>query len=464
VTDVGVETSQADAASLSYPLPADIAPADLAAELVAALPERDGDQYLLYEHDGQWVLAIGALAMIELDCHELRITRDGVTQRQTWSGRPGPVLGEAVDRLLLETDQAFGWIAFEFGAYRFGLQERLAPQAPLARVFWPRTRIVITGDAVRLCDAEDRHREVVSRLLSAGPPLTPTASAVDVAADATDYRARVGAAVAEIAAGDYHKVILSRCVAVPFALDFPSTYRLGRQHNTPARSFLLRLGGFRALGYSPELVAAVRGDGLVVTEPLAGTRALGRGAARDRQARDDLESDTKEIVEHAMSVRSSLQEIAEVAEPGSAAVVDFMAVRERGSVQHLGSTVTGRLDASKDRMDALETLFPAVTASGIPKAAGVDAILRLDESPRELYSGAVVMFSADGGLDAALTLRTVYEHDGRTWLRAGAGIIGASDPDREFEETCEKLATLAPHLVARGEVHQPTSASGERSR
>jgi hypothetical protein len=84
-----------------------------------------------------------------------------------------------------------------------------------------------------------------------------------------------------------------------------------------------------------------------------------------------------------------------------------------------------------------------------PKAAGMDAILRLDESPRELYSGAVVMFSADGGLDAALTLRSAYERDGRTWLRAGAGIIAASDPDREFEETCEKLATLAPHLVAR---------------
>jgi len=150
-----------------------------------------------------------------------------------------------------------------------------------------------------------------------------------------------------------------------------------------------------------------------------------------------------------MSVRSSLQEIDEVAEPGTSAVIDFMTVRERGSVQHLGSTVTARLDASKDRMDALETLFPAVTASGIPKAAGVEAILRLDESPRELYSGAVVMFSSDGGLDAALTLRTVYERDGRTWLRAGAGIIAASDPDREFEETCEKLATLAPHGVAR---------------
>jgi salicylate synthetase len=80
----------------------------------------------------------------------------------------------------------------------------------------------------------------------------------------------------------------------------------------------LRLGGLRALGYSPELVAAVQHDGLVVTEPLAGTRALGRGADYDRAARDDLESNSKEIVGHAISVRSSLQEIAEVAEPGTA--------------------------------------------------------------------------------------------------------------------------------------------------
>jgi salicylate synthetase len=449
VTEVGVETSSVGAPSLSFPLPTEIAPADLAAELAAALPERDGDEYLLYEHDGQWVLALGVLAMVELDRDELRITRDGVTQRQIWSGRPGAVLGEAIDRLLLECDQAFGWIAFEFGAYRFGLQDRLAPQTPLARVFWPRTRIVVTDDAVRLFDAEERHRDTVDRLLSEGLPAAPPASAIDVGADSTDYRARVAAAIGEIAAGRYHKVILSRSVDVPFALDFPATYRLGRRYNTPARSFLLWLAGFRALGYSPEVVAAVRDDGAVVTEPLAGTRALGRGAAHDRQARDELESDSKEIVEHAMSVRSSLREISEVAEPGSAAVIDFMTVRERGSVQHLGSTVTGRLDVSKDRMDALEALFPAVTASGIPKAASLDAILRLDESPRELYSGAVVIFSADGGLDAALTLRTAYERDGRTWLRAGAGIIAASDPDREFEETCEKLATLAPHLVAR---------------
>jgi salicylate synthetase len=357
--------------------------------------------------------------------------------------------GEAIDRLLLETDQLFGWVAFEFGVYRYGLQQHLAPRTPLARVFWPRTRIVVTRNAVRLFGAEAAHREAVHELLGEGLRTVPNACAVDVTADPTDHRDRVAAAVREIAAGSYHKVILSRCVEVPFALDFPSTYRLGRRHNTPVRSFLLRLGGIRAVGYSPELVAAVDRDGGVVTEPLAGTRALGRGAARDRQARDDLESSSKEIVEHAISVRSSLREITEIAEPGTAAVIDFMTVRERGSVQHLGSTIRSRLSPSSDRLDALEALFPAVTASGIPKAAGIEAVLRLDEAPRGLYSGAVMTVSADGGLDAALALRAAYECDGKTWLRAGAGIIEESEPEREFEETCEKLSTLAPYLVAR---------------
>lgn len=449
MTEVSVETSPAGSASPSIPLPPHVDPADLAAQLAVSLPERAGDEYLLYEQGGEWVLASGVRAMIELDSDELRILRDGLTQRQSWSGRPGPVLGEATDRLLLETQQLFGWIAFEFGVYRYGLQHRLAPRTPLARLFWPETRIVVTREAIRFVDATDAHRDAVVKLLRDGVPQLGEARPVDVHADPSGYRDRVAAAVNEIVAGAYHKVILSRSVEVPFPLDFPSTYRLARRHNTPVRSFLLRLAGMRAVGYSPELVAAVGHDGTVVTEPLAGTRALGRGEIRDRQARDELESNSKEIVEHAISVRSSLQEMTEIAEPGTAVVTDFMTVRERGSVQHLGSTVSGRLDSANDRMDALEALFPAVTASGIPKAGGVDAILRLDEGPRGLYSGAVVMISANGGLDAALTLRAAYESNGETWLRAGAGIIEESTPEREFEETCEKLSTLAPYLIPR---------------
>ncbi|MFN3002047.1 salicylate synthase [Mycolicibacterium wolinskyi] len=449
MTKVSFETSSDNAESIELSLPTGTNPVDLVAELARVLPERDGEDYVVYERDGEWTLALGVRAVVELDSDELRVVQDGVVQRQAWSGRPGAALGEAVDRLLLETDRLFGWVAFEFGTYRFGLQARLQPGTPLARILWPRTQFVVSDGRITLIGADDRQTEALRAVLADGVSAVPAATAVDVRADSSNYRDRVATAIDEITSGQYQKVILSRRFDVPFAVDFPATYRVGRHNNTPARSFLLHLSGIRALGYSPELVAAVRADGTVLTEPLAGTRALGRGADNDRAARDDLESNPKEIVEHAISVRTSVSEIAEVAEPGTAVVLDFMTVRERGSVQHLGSTVGGRLQRSMDRMDALETLFPAVTASGIPKAESVDAILRLDEAPRGLYSGAVVTFSADGGMDAALTLRACYEAEGKTWLRAGAGIIGDSTPDREFEETCEKLTTLAPHLVPR---------------
>lgn len=457
MTEVSVQAPVAAADLVA--IPAGFAPVDIAAELAAALPERDGEDYQLYERGGTWTLAIGVRAMVELDSDELRrVDETGGVQRRRWSGRPAAVLAEAVDAMLLDADQAFGWVAFEFAAHRWGLQDRLDPGTPLARVFCPRTRIVITAEQVQMFGADERARSALAALLAQGPSPLPAPTAVDVGLDTSGFCDRVAAAIAEITAGRYEKVILSRRIPLPFAVDFPATYRLGRRNNTPARSFLLRLGGIRSVGFSPELVAAVRANGVVLTEPLAGTRALGRGADPDRVAREDLVSDAKEIVEHAISVRTSMEEMAEVAEPGTAGVTDFMTVRERGSVQHLGSTVRARLAPRCNRMDALEAFFPAVTASGIPKGEALDAIMRLDEGLRGLYAGAVVMFGADGEMDAALTLRAAYERSRQAWLRAGAGVIAASTPEREFEETCEKLATVAPYLVAaepRGGPSQP---------
>jgi salicylate synthetase len=37
-------------------------------------------------------------------------------------------------------------------------------------------------------------------------------------------------------------------------------------------------------------------------------------------------------------------------------------------------------------------------------------------------------------------------------LRAGAGIVAQSQPEREFEETCEKLGSVAPYLVCAPEL------------
>ncbi|MEV6772902.1 salicylate synthase [Nocardia sp. NPDC051030] len=419
----------------------------VAAVSALAAADRFGE-YVMYEKPGEWVFAADPIGGVELDAHELRVHWDGRTDTGPWAGSPAQAVDRALAGLPVDGRNAYGWIGFEFCAWSLGSTAHVHPRATLAHLMIPRIEVRIDASGVRVSGATPAETGDIHALIAASQtaPL-PIAHPVDVSVDPTGYRDRVATGVAEIHGGRYQKVILSRKVELPFPVNIPATYRLGRVNNTPARSFLLRLGGLEAAGFSPELVASVDNDRVVTTEPLAGTRAFGRGSDIDTAARDDLISDPKEIVEHAISVQTSFAEIAAVAEPDTTAVSDFMAVRERGSVQHLASTVKGRLAADRSPWDALETLFPSVTASGIPKAAGVDAVFRLDHDPRGLYSGAVVTVSPEGALEATLVLRAVYQTGAGAWLRAGAGVVGQSRPEREFEETCEKLGSVAPYVV-----------------
>lgn len=274
-----------------------------------------------------------------------------------------------------------------------------------------------------------------------------TVTAVDVETGRGAYEATVKQALTRVRGTNLRKVIVSRRVEVPFPVDVPRTYLAGRRVNTPARSFCLRTGELEATGFPPETVAEVDADGTVRIMPLAGTRALTGDPVRDEALRTELLTDPKEVYEHCVSVQSALDDLSAVCSPESLEVREFMAVKRRGSVQHLGSVVRGRLAGGRTPWDAFKSAFPAVTASGIPRDVSLAAIVDLENSPRDLYSGAVFVQREDGSLDSALVLRSVYSSGGRCWIRAGAGIVPQSEPRREFIETCEKLASVSRSIV-----------------
>ncbi|GAA0983752.1 salicylate synthase [Nocardiopsis tropica] len=406
-------------------------------------------EYVLYEREGVWRFGGGERWGVDLDSDRVTVrAADGTSDSRAYTGSPADALAEALAGLPDPSWRAYGWVGFDFALRSRGAAPAAGGGAArLARLIVPRTEVRITADGARISGGEAQLRQKVRSLLlePVASPARPRAT-LDPQADPHGYRALVGEALAEIDRGDYHKVILSRKVDLPFPVDIPATYAVGRRANTPARSFLLDLDGLRSAGFSPELVVTVGPDREVSTNPLAGTRAAGRGTAADTAARAELEADPKEIHEHAISVREAVTEMRSVCAPDSVAVSDFMSVSVRGSVQHLASTVRGRLEEGATPWHAFEALFPAITASGIPKPQAIEAIIRLEEG-RGLYSGAVVTATSRGELDAALVLRAVYEEQGRAWLRAGAGIVAGSRPEREFEETGEKLASVLPHLV-----------------
>ncbi|MFD5182802.1 salicylate synthase [Streptomyces sp. NPDC058372] len=418
--------------------------------VAAALAANTDAPHLLYEHDGHVTWSEGESVVVEVGRANVSLHGPGSDPVQVPVG-PHPLAsaGELLRNRTGGAGPAHGWIAFELAhAYHGG---GTSGHGAVARFVVPEREIVLTPTTAVLRAGDPDALDALERRLcdataSAGEP-TEARVPVDLEEGADRYRVAVAAVVRAIQAGEFDKAIVSRTVSVPEEISLPATYLAERRSHLPARSFLLRHGGWEAAGFSPEIVARIDAEGLVTAQPLAGTRALTGDGDADAARRAELHRDAKEVYEHAVSVRLVQEEMNTVCLPESVRTEEFMGVEERGSVQHLASRLRGRLATGRDRWDALAALFPAVTASGIPKGPALTAIGHAEEDERGLYSGAVVRLEADGTLDAALVLRTVLRRGGRTWLRAGAGIVAHSDPERELEETREKLRAVSGHLV-----------------
>lgn len=426
------------------------------------------EPHVILEEAGRFSCAIGAWAEVVVDRRVVRLRVAGEDDVVVpWREQPLRVVDRLLEGLGPGRGRAYGTASFELARAHAGLP--VAPDAgALLHVILPRTEVTIADGLATVRSGDAREAAQVARILAATEPepaaLAPApghGGVADPEEGRTRYLAAVASGIAAIHAGELQKVVVSRRVPVAGEVDLPATFVRGRRANTPARSYLLGLGGVEAVGFSPEIVVAVDARGTVRTQPLAGTRALVADAVESRRLREELLSDAKEIHEHAISVKLAVEELAPVCRAGSVRVEEFMVVEERGTVQHLASRVAGELADGLTSWDALAALFPAVTASGVPKRAAFDLIRRLEGHDRGLYAGAVLRIDPDGALDAALVLRTLFRRGDATWMQAGAGVVGASRPTRELEETREKLASIADHVVrARGPVAGARAADG----
>ncbi|MBZ4323658.1 salicylate synthase [Streptomyces huiliensis] len=425
-------------------------PLSVAVALAGSGPYTD---HVVYENGGDWAYAGGSIAEITLDRTGARLRQgDAPEVHLPWTDRPLDLVRELLARVDVPEWRAYGWSAFELSYAKDGDLTHVG-DGPLLRLVVPAAEVRLRAGHAHLRAADQETLAALLHVVNTAeeaPERAPRPLDVRGTGEA-EYREAVKRAVDDINQGELHKVILSRVVDVPHAVDLAATYVAGRRGNNPARSFLLHMDGLEAAGFSPEIVVRVDEDGHVVSQPLAGTRALTPDLLANEELRKDLLASSKEVYEHAISVKVGTDELADVCEPGSVDVPEFMTIRERGSVQHLASRVSGRLAEGRGAWDGFGAVFPAVTASGVPKGPAYEVIRRYESETRGLYSGTVMTVDHTGAMDAALVLRSVYRQDGRTWLRAGAGIVGQSTPEREYEETCEKLDSVARHLVPAAE-------------
>ncbi|MBK1668362.1 anthranilate synthase component I [Rhodovibrio sodomensis] len=244
-----------------------------------------------------------------------------------------------------------------------------------------------------------------------------------------------------IAAGDVFQVVLSQRFSVPFRLPPFALYRALRRLNPSPFLFYANLDDCAVVGSSPEILVRLRGD-TVTIRPLAGSRKRGATPAEDKALAEDLLSDPKELAEHLMLLDLGRNDVGRVARIGTVTVTEKMVVENYSHIMHIVSNVEGQIDPRYDAMDALQAGFPAGTVSGAPKVRAMEIIDELEPERRGIYAGAVGYFGAGGAMDTCICLRTAIVQNGTMYVQAGGGVVADSDPEGEYQESCNKARAL----------------------
>lgn len=227
-------------------------------------------------------------------------------------------------------------------------------------------------------------------------------------------------------------------------------YRTQRRHNPAPYAAYLRCGDFSVLSSSPERFLMVDTHGNAETKPIKGTCPRGANPQDDAAAAHWLQHDAKTRAENLMIVDLLRNDLSTVSDPASVQVPVLMGVESYATVHQLVSTVTARLKPEISAVHASAACFPGGSMTGAPKPSTMNIIEDLEARPRGVYSGALGFFSADGGANLSIVIRTLVAHDnGLITLAAGGAIVADSDPNAEYEEMLTKLRAALPPSMGR---------------
>ena len=259
------------------------------------------------------------------------------------------------------------------------------------------------------------------------------------------YQAGVARIRDHIAAGDIYQANLTRRLETAFDGDPWGLYRRLRTGDPSLFSAYLDLGPGQLSGRprallsaSPEPFLSVTAEGVVMTDPIKGTRPRGRDAAEDRALARELLSSAKDRAENVMIVDVLRNDLGRVCRPGSVRVPRLCRLERTAAVQHLVSTVTGVLTSDRDAFDLLVAAFPGGSITGAPKIRAMEILEGLEPVRRGPYTGAIGWIGPDGAMQTSIVIRTFVADGRRLTLHVGGGITWKSDPAAEWDETVTK--------------------------
>ncbi len=254
-----------------------------------------------------------------------------------------------------------------------------------------------------------------------------------------DFLSAVDRAQRYIRAGDIYQVNLSQRLTAPCDFSGWELFRrLGAVSPAPFSAFL-KFDDFQLASSSPELFLRLSGSH-IMTRPIKGTRPRGADPTRDAQLAYELQTSAKELAELVMITDLLRNDLGKVCEFGSVQTPELARLEQFAQVQHLVSTVEGRLRTDVTHLAALAACFPGGSITGAPKFRAMEIIDELEPLTRGPYCGCHGYLGFNRESQLSITIRTAICKDGLAHFNVGAGIVADSVPEAEYEETLAKAA------------------------
>ncbi|MDO5409727.1 MAG: aminodeoxychorismate synthase component I [Lachnospiraceae bacterium] len=283
--------------------------------------------------------------------------------------------------------------------------------------------------------AEAEQNEVTSDFAKAGQNEVTSDFAED------DYKDAIQKMVDYIVAGDIYITNMTRQIEIRSQAEPYEIFRFLRKNNPSPFGGYFNYKDVEIVSASPERFFEIR-DKVIRTRPIKGTRKRGATPEEDEMLRLELQNSEKDKSELLMIVDLERNDLSRVCEANSVKVEELFVTEAYATVFHLVSTICGKLHAQKDLVDVLEAMFPGGSITGAPKYRSMEIIDELEHSRRMLYTGSMGYIGFDGNCDFNIVIRTLVHQGDCYHIGAGGGITCESEPDFEYEETCQKAMAL----------------------
>lgn len=226
---------------------------------------------------------------------------------------------------------------------------------------------------------------------------------------------------------------------IPEGLDPFIHYMHMREINPAPFATYMNIGDVKISSASPERFVTVK-DQKAETCPIKGTRPRVDDVIKDRNYRNDLMHNEKDMAENTMIVDLLRNDLSKVCIPDTIEVVDLCKLESFARVHHLVSNIRATLAQDKTAVDLLRGCFPGGSITGAPKIRAMEIIEELEGVRRGAYCGSMGYIGFDGNMDTNILIRTLVYDGDRVSLQVGGGIVADSDPAAEYQETLDKAA------------------------